>query len=280
MAWALKGQSWWLIVVLAYLIGTLADHGLFVLIHDCCHQLLFKNRNANRWAAILANLPQIIPSAISFEKHHLKHHSHLGVPDHDADVPGKWEAKLISNYFFGKALWLLLFPVFQLTRLPRLKGTPLFDGWIVTNIVVQTVFTAAIWYLLGWHAIVYLFLSFFFSIGLHPLGARWVQEHYLILDSEQETFSYYGILNKLQFNIGFHNEHHDFPSIPWNRLPQVKKTAPEHYDTLYYHTSLVKLFFRFLFDQEISLFNRTIRIDRRKAAIKKSSTPDVELQEL
>ena len=60
-------------------------------------------------------------------------------------------------------------------------------------------------------------LSFVFSIGLHPVGARWIQEHYLIAPP-QETYSYYGPLNKVAFNVGYHNEHHDFSFVPWNNL--------------------------------------------------------------
>ena len=147
-------------------------------------------------------------------------------------LPNKWEAKLINNSFLGKTLWLLFFPLFQGTRVSRLKEIDFFDGWVFINIIVQIVFTAAVWYFFGWHAVAFLFISFWFSIGLHPVGARWVQEHYLTHNSEQETYSYYGKLNFVAFNVGFHNEHHDFPSIPWNRLPQIKKTAPEYYDTL------------------------------------------------
>jgi sphingolipid delta-4 desaturase len=118
--------------------------------------------------------------------------------------------------------------------------------------------------------------SFFFSVGLHPLGARWIQEHYLT-HGEQETYSYYGVLNHVAFNVGFHNEHHDFPSVPWNRLPDIKKTAPGFYDQLSSHTSWTKLFFRFLFDQEISLFSRVVRKNRGKVALTDESRPDAEL---
>ena len=107
-------------------------------------------------------------------------------------------------------------------------------------------------------------LSFFFSVGFHPLGARWIQEHYLVLDEKQETYSYYGFFNNVAFNVGFHNEHHDFPSIPWNKLPELKKQAPAFYDTLKSHTSWTKLFFRFLFDNKITLHSRILRDENSK----------------
>jgi len=278
LAWFVHDRSWWYVFGAAYLLGAFADHALFVMIHECAHQLLFKGRAANRWAGILANLPTIFPSSISFERYHIKHHSFQGVHELDADLPNRWEAKLINNSFFGKALWLLFFPVFQMGRLSRLKEIQTFDIWIVANAASQIVFTAIIWYFLGWHAIAFLLLSFSFSVGLHPLGARWIQEHYLTHSVEQETYSYYGVLNTVAFNVGFHNEHHDFPSIPWNKLPQIKKTAPDYYDTLYYHTSWTKLFLRFLFDREISLFNRILRKERGKVALTDVSKPDLEMK--
>ncbi|MES2377753.1 MAG: fatty acid desaturase [Bacteroidota bacterium] len=277
LAWFLRDQSWWLIFAAAYLLGAFADHALFVMIHECAHQLLFKSRAANRWAGILANMPQIFPSSISFERYHIKHHSFQGVHELDADLPNRWEAKLINNSFLGKALWLLFYPLFQVFRLSRLREIQTFDIWIVANLLVQVAFTAAIYYFMGWHALAFLLLSFSFSVGLHPLGARWIQEHYLTHSVEQETYSYYGGLNVVAFNVGYHNEHHDFPSIPWNKLPEIKKTAPEHYETLYFHKSWTKLFFRFLFDKEISLFNRILRKERGKVALTDVSKPDAEM---
>jgi sphingolipid delta-4 desaturase len=280
IAWLVRDQSWWIIFGAAYLYGAFANHALFVMIHECTHQLLFKSHNANRWASMFANLPHIMPGAISFEKYHLKHHSFQGIHELDADLPNKWEAKLINNSFLGKTLWLLFFPLFQGTRVSRLKEIDFFDRWMLVNIFVQIVFTSAIWVFFGWHSVAFLFISFWFSIGLHPLGARWIQEHYLTYSSEQETYSYYGKLNKVAFNVGFHNEHHDFPSIPWNRLPHIRKTAPEYYDTLYFHTSWTKLFFRFLFDSEISLFNRILRKERGKITVAETIIPDLELEKV
>jgi sphingolipid delta-4 desaturase len=268
-------QPWWLIFTAAYLVGAFIDHALFVMIHECAHRLIFKNRSANRLAGMLANLPQVFPSSIAFERYHIKHHSFQGIHELDADLPNRWEARLINNYFVGKMIWLLFYPFFQAFRITRLKEIKPFDRWIASNWLAQIVFVAAMWFFFGPKTVAFLTLSFFFSVGLHPLGGRWIQEHYLIHNEEQETYSYYGPLNKLAFNVGYHNEHHDFPSVPWNKLPQIKKQAPGFYNSLLYHTSWTRLFLRFLFDREISLFSRLVRKNRGSVKLTDESTPDL-----
>lgn len=274
--WLVSDQPWWVIVLTAYTIGAFADHALFVLIHECAHKLVFRGHTANRLMGLVANIPLLFPSAVSFEKYHIKHHSFQGIHELDGDLPNYWEAKLINNFFIGKVIWLLLYPFFQLFRMPRLKEIKPFDRWTALNWAVQLAVVFLVSWFWGVSAIAFLVCSFFFSVGLHPLGARWIQEHYLT-DGKQETYSYYGVLNNVSFNVGYHNEHHDFPSIPWNRLPQVRKNAPAFYNTLSYHTSWTKLFFRFLFDKEISLFSRIIRSNRGKVPLTDQSKPDMEL---
>ena len=273
----LQDQSWWLIFLVAYLVGAFADHALFVLIHECAHKLIFKNKSLNKLAGIIANLPLVFASSVSFERYHLKHHSFQGVHELDGDLPNKWEAKLINNNFLAKSVWLLFYPLFQLFRLSRLREIKPFDGWVALNWLVQIIFITAIIYFFGAKSFVYLLSSFFFSVGLHPLGGRWIQEHYLTHNEEQETYSYYGPLNKMAFNVGFHNEHHDFPSVPWNKLPQIKSTAPGYYNSLISHNSWTKLFLRFIFDREISLFSRIVRKNRGAVAISDESKPDIDL---
>ena len=119
-----------------------------------------------------------------------------------------------------KAIWLALFPIFQLTRPPRLKAITMRDRWFVVNLVCAALYDVAVIYFFGWAGFLYLVFSFFFSVGLHPVGARWIQEHYTN-DPEQETYSYYGPINRVCLNMGYHNEHHDFPSIPWNNLAEA-----------------------------------------------------------
>jgi sphingolipid 4-desaturase/C4-monooxygenase len=44
-----------------------------------------------------------------------------------------------------------------------------------------------------------------------------------------------------------------------------------------YHKSWTKLFFRFLFDKEISLYSRVIRKERGKVKLTDTSIPDIDL---
>ena len=52
--------------------------------------------------------------------------------------------------------------------------------------------------------------------------------------------------------MGYHNEHHDLPSIPWNNLPKLRAMAPEFYDNLKFHSSWTRLLFQFIFDKRYS----------------------------
>jgi sphingolipid 4-desaturase/C4-monooxygenase len=264
LSWLVSSSPWWVVFLVAYFVGAFANHALFVMIHECSHNLLFKGKVLNYLASITANLPHVLPSAVSFTRYHRMHHVHQGNHDLDADLPDFWEARVFGNNFFSKALWLLLFPLFQVRRTFRLKNIKPIDGWIVFNMVVQIAFDVAIFYFFGIKGLMFLLISFFFSVGLHPLGARWIQEHYLVLDETQETYSYYGPLNSLAFNVGYHNEHHDFPSVPWNRLPKLRKKAPGFYDSLKSHQSWTKLFFRFLFDKNVTLHSRVLREEKAK----------------
>lgn len=273
LAWFSASLAWYWILLLAYAVGAFANHALFTLIHECAHNMVFQSRIANLWAGILCDLPNAFPSSVQFRKYHLKHHAFQGNYEIDADIPSVWEARLIGNSFIGKSIWLLFFPLFQLTRPPRLKEVEFNSLWMWIDLVVVLAVDALLFYFFGYKALLYLVASFFFSVGLHPLGGRWIQEHYLVA-APQETYSYYGPLNKLAFNVGYHNEHHDFAYVPWNKLPEIKAIAPEYYNNLVYHTSWSKLVWKFLTDPQMSLFSRTIRDNKGGIQVTRDAETD------
>lgn len=258
------GFAYWpLTLLFAICVGAFANHANFVIIHDAIHNCVFENPLLNKWTAILADLPNGFPTAMGFRCYHIKHHSHLSAYDYDADIPSQWEVEWVGNSTWKKAVWLFFFPGIQLARLNRLKGTvPIFGMWTYINIAVIVAFDLFVLWAFGPNALLYLFLSFWFSVGgLHPLSARWIQEHFAF-GPDQGTFDYYGPLNTLALNIGYHNEHHDFHEIPWSRLPQLRAMAPEFYDTLQHHRSWVALLATFVFDPAYSLATRSQNVVR------------------
>src|SRR5262249_30179227 len=97
LAFAVGDRPWWIWAPCAYILGATMDHALWALIHDMTHNLAFRSRSANRITMIVANLPLVVPGAISFAKYHLLHHRHMGDLELDAGVPGPTEARVVGR---------------------------------------------------------------------------------------------------------------------------------------------------------------------------------------
>ena len=264
MAFVLRNQSWPVILLVSYLFGAFPNHALYVMIHECAHNLVFKKSWPNKIMGILCDIPLILPSAMGFRNYHLLHHQHLGEFDYDADLVDHWEAKAVGNSPLKKALWLAFFFLSQgIFRPMRLNKVKFWNIWSLYNLIFQLGINLILFSWLGPKALAYLFFSTFWALGLHPLGGRWIQEHY-ITNPPQETYSYYGPLNKLCFNMGYHNEHHDLMTIPWNRLPKLKAMAPEFYSGLISYKSWAKVLWRFIFDPKLSPYSRIVHPSKAK----------------
>ncbi|HEY6212230.1 MAG TPA: fatty acid desaturase [Vicinamibacterales bacterium] len=259
LSFALARAPWYAWLPVAFVVGATIDHALWVLIHDACHLLVYKWRTGNRLIVLLGNVPLVFPSAMSFWKYHLLHHGHLNDVEFDMDVPGRAESRVVGRSSVRKTMWIAAFAlVVGAVRPRRMTTVPFLDRWTAINFVTQLIAIAAIVVAAGWHPLMYLVVSTLLAIGLHPLGARWIQEHYVFAPG-QETYSYYGPLNRVAFNVGYHNEHHDIATIPWSRLPRLRAMAPEFYDHLYAHRSWTALLLAFIGDANITLFNRIVR---------------------
>lgn len=261
IAYFLRDQAWWLVAIIAYCVGAFANHSLYVMIHECTHNVVLKTSFGNKVMGLVCDIPLFLPSALGFRKYHMIHHKHLGEYSYDPDITSYTEARLVGNTFIGKALWLMFFSVSQALRPLKVKYYKPLNAWTVTNAIMNIVINVCLYIYVGPMALLYIALSTLFALGLHPLGGRWIQEHYLTKEG-QETYSYYGILNKLCFNMGYHNEHHDFMNVAWINQPKIKEVAPEYYNNLKSYNSWTKVLFNFLFNSEIDSFSRMVHPDR------------------
>lgn len=248
----------------AYVIGGTANHNLFLAIHEITHNLAFRGIIPNKILAMIANLPIGIPYAVTFKGYHLEHHKQLGEDGVDTDLPTRLELLLLNNVF-GKVFFCTFQILFYALR-PGLVRSQRLNHWHFINIAVQLLFDSAIYTFFGLRPLIYFFMSSFFAGSLHPLAGHFIAEHYLWDGLEQETYSYYGPLNILAYNVGYHNEHHDFPSIPWTRLPLLHELAPEFYKSLASHPSWPMLIVNFIRDKEVGIFARAKRLSKDKMA--------------
>jgi len=268
IAGALAQQPWWVAVIAAIGVGAFAQHYLNVVIHEGSHNLIVRGTPMNKAVAIMANLPGLVPSAIGFRYYHLLHHRFLGYRGLDADVPMPWEVRLIGRSVLGKLVWVLAQPfTYSLMHPLQVTRRIPFDGWLLANIAVVLAADAAVVYGFGWMALLYLALSTYFAVGPHPTGAHILQEHLIFEGSGYETASYYGPVNAISINHGYHLEHHDFPNVPGPRLSELTRLAPEQYQGRFRHRSRLLTLWRFITDRRIAIDSRAIRSEPAPADV-------------
>ncbi|XP_068683389.1 sphingolipid delta(4)-desaturase DES1-like [Montipora foliosa] len=262
LVYSVQFMSWPMVIFFTYTLGGLLNQSLCLGIHEVAHNLAFGHSRplANKIFSLFANLPAGIPIAITFKKYHLTHHRYQGDVEFDGDLPTKFESRFFVNTA-TKLLWVLTMPFWFAVR-PMLVYPTWPQLLEVVNVILQIGFDYLIYQYWGGKALFCLTMSKLYGISLHPAGGHAIAEHYQFQD-DVETYSYYGPLNWFLFNIGYHNEHHDFPNIPGSRLPQLQEIAPEYYKTLPHHTSYCRVIYEFITNPKIGPFARTKRQGNR-----------------
>ena len=246
LAWCVRQASWWAVLGMALGVGAFVAHALGVLIHEATHNLVARGSRANRLWMLVANLPLIAPAAIEFRAQHLLHHKFLGEVDgRDTQAPTRAEIAFVGASSWRKFASFSLGRFFYRARpanhVPR-------DRYLVLNWMLQGLATAFLFWLVGGKGIAFLAIGGLLAFGPHPLGARRLSEHFA-MRADQPTVSYYGPLNRLSLDVGYHVEHHDFPAIAWPRLRRLRKCAEEEYGALFAFHSWTHLLLSHFFDE-------------------------------
>jgi len=237
-------ESWVGAIALGLTVSPYVGFAVLTLIHEVSHSLVFACLPLNRLLGIFCNMIFLAPVSEVFRQHHNMHHIHLGDVHKDVDVPGEREMRAVGNSTILKTLWLI-FSVFVLP-IRSLKKLPVkWSGMMVLNWYACLAFAATVFFL-SKPAFVYMILGTILSQSMHPANARQVQRHIKLYSKKEDdderrgedvdlpahkrklnTFSYYGGLNFLTLNVGFHVEHHDFGNVAWTRLPELRRIAGE-----------------------------------------------------
>ena len=149
----------------------------------------------------------------------------MGQDGVDTDLPTQFELLCLNNVlgkiFFSYVscfIWLspsfltvttpffflVCFRTFQIVFYalrPTFVRSQRLTRWHLLNILAQLIFDFALVTTFGTRPLVYLLMSSFFAGSLHPCAGHFIAEHYLWDGMEQETYSYYGPLNVLAYNV-------------------------------------------------------------------------------
>mmetsp|Transcript_25709 Transcript_25709/g.37923 ORF Transcript_25709/g.37923 Transcript_25709/m.37923 type:complete len:355 (-) Transcript_25709:261-1325(-) len=248
--------SWYQYFALAYVVGGTCNQWLGLAIHELSHNLGFKKMTHNRIFGMIVNLPLTVPFSVTFKVYHMEHHRYQGEDGIDADVPTPTEGRFFRTrlrklvFVFCQILFYAFRPMFIKPRKP--------GKWEAVNAVTCIGFDLFVWRYFGLPSLLYLLASLCLGAGLHPLAGHFISEHYVFVEGH-ETYSYYGPLNWFAFNVGYHNEHHDFPFVAGKNLPKVRAMAPEFYDDLPQCKSWVGVIYHYIMDENITAFSRVKR---------------------
>lgn len=264
VAYFQKDLSWPMFILFAWSYGGTASHALSLMTHELSHGLLFEKKVFNDYFGIICNIGMGVPSSTMFKRYHMEHHLYQGDVHKDVDCPTEWEGKFFTTTFL-KAIWLLCQPLFYAFRpmIVRPKKPYPLD---IANTVVIVISDIIVYLTCGPRGVVYLVLSTLLGMGFHPVAGHFVAEHYVFVEG-YETYSYYGPLNLVCWNVGYHNEHHDFPRVPGWKLPMVRAIAPEFYENLPHHKSWTSVLWKYVTDPSLGPFNRVLRGDLIKKAL-------------
>jgi len=259
MAWSVSGAPVWVIILAAFFWGQIAIHSAGALLHETAHKLIFRGARAKLGFDI--GLEVILASygkQLTYQHEHItSHHPFIGDYERDYEhedvcafqsrMQLRHDKPWVQRLLTGFTLLLHTLPLGSIIGDGVLKwlnarasGRPQTDPerqveaskppqWQVRLfIAVSLASNLTLLALFGPWALLYhiwalsLFLGKF---GIWNLGQS-LAEHEGT-NEEAPTRSFYGWLNLLLFNTGYHNEHHTFSNVPWTRLPLLAKTAPE-----------------------------------------------------
>jgi len=135
----------------------------------------------------------------------------------------------VHNSSLRKLAWLLLLPVsYGLgASLPCPCAPALRYLAYRKRCAIAVAWVAVCWFL-GWHAVAIFCCPPILQSG--PSGRRTHPVRAHRLRRRRRHGVYYGPINLMSLNLGFHLEHHDMPAIAGWRLPALRRTAPEFYE--------------------------------------------------
>ena len=220
------------------------QHALMILGHDCSHYRYLRSRALNDLFGNVFLMWPTFASIEGFRKFHSTHHQYTNLPPdgnrhiwHTHNAQGELEPEWVyPKTKLGLALVLLRRAAFVtgiIWIFRGLLGSSLVPSppWMVAaRIAFYSSVAALLTYLGAWGGFVWYWLVPYCTWHIAIQYARLICEHSAV-ESDEEEYSitrttiptWLESVFILPRNVGFHLEHHWYPSVPFYRLPELHR---------------------------------------------------------
>lgn len=235
-------DSPWLYPIVVAFIGA-RQHGLLVLAHDAAHYRLFRNRALNDWVgeALLA-WPFVLVTMRAYRRNHFPHHRHLMTerdPDWVRKQTPEWVfpqsplqlARLLLTYASGLGFVRFAVVASRLPKEPK-SGLSAEDRLFARARIAYLIAAAALITVLGgWTTVLLFWFVPYLTWMQLCFHVRSIAEHFAIqgrsgvfAQTRTVIASVFDRIFLVPKNVGYHLEHHLYPSVPFYRLPELHRT--------------------------------------------------------
>lgn len=239
----------WLYLVTVILIGA-RQHALLVIGHDASHYVLLKNKKLNDWIADLFLFWPMFATVKGFRFFHSDHHRFLNTEKDKNRLLWKThtpEGQLTSEWTYPKPLLEIFLRILSkmcfLTGLRwmtmgllgifinmKTKMIPVSPWYVVLRLSFYCFSLAIFWYFNLFNQFLLYWIVPFCTWHVTAQYIRLICEHSAIqstvkpYDMTRTTIAnFLDSLLIIPHNIGYHHEHHWYPSVPYYHLPQLNQ---------------------------------------------------------
>jgi fatty acid desaturase len=236
-------QLWFhpVLYLLAVMFIGARQHALAVIGHDATHYRLLPDRNTNDWIGNVLCLWPVFISVEGFRKFHVPHHRHTNLEDdgnrelwhthQNGELASDWQypkslpglvAVLIKRGLVVTGLWWmtrgLLSSVVVRERPVVVVARYAYFAGLAASITLTGTWSMFLWYWLvpycTWHTTIQYARLICEHSAVHSAAAAYQVTRTTIPTTLESLFI-------LPRNIGYHIEHHWYPSVPFYRLPEL-----------------------------------------------------------
>jgi fatty acid desaturase len=243
VAIALSSYFWYpLLYVIAVVFIGARQHALIIMGHDASHYRYLPTRWQNELFANLFLMWPVFATVEGFRKFHSTHHQYTNLPDdgnrhiwytHDAagELAPDWQFPKTKLGLAFVLLRRVLFLTGFLWIIRGLVGASLIPSphWMIAaRIAFYGSVAGALTVFGAWYAFLLYWIVPYCTWHIVAQYTRLICEHSAVESDEEEyAITRTTIPTRLESilvlprNVGYHLEHHWYPSVPWYRLPDL-----------------------------------------------------------